>query len=86
LTRGGAGANDAAAAVSRIPGGHPEGYLEGFATIYNDAANAIRAVQSGASRDEAMGVLPGIAAGRAGMAFINACVTSSAADGAWKKV
>lgn len=86
LTRGGAGANDAAAAVSRIPGGHPEGYLEGFATIYNDAADAIRAVQSGRSRDDVMGQLPGITAGMAGMSFINACVTSSAKDAAWVKL
>jgi len=83
LTRGGAGANNAAAAVSRIPGGHPEGYLEGFATIYNEAADAIRAVQGGADRKAAMGVLPGIEAGMDGMAFINACVTSSTKDAAW---
>ncbi|MDX1732156.1 MAG: Gfo/Idh/MocA family oxidoreductase, partial [Aurantimonas coralicida] len=43
LTRGGAGANAAAAAVSRIPAGHPEGYLEGFATIYAEAAELIHA-------------------------------------------
>lgn len=86
ITRGGAGANDAAAAVSRIPGGHPEGYLEGFATIYTEAAKAIRAVQSGVTRDEAMGQLPGISAGMAGMAFINACVTSSSKDAAWVKL
>jgi predicted dehydrogenase len=83
ITRGGSGANAAAAAVSRIPGGHPEGYLEGFATLYNEAADAIRARQSGASRETAMGQLPGIAAGMAGMAFINACVTSSQKDAAW---
>lgn len=86
ITRGGAGANAAAASVSRIPGGHPEGYLEGFATIYDEAATAIRAVQSGATRDEAMGLLPGIEAGMAGMAFINACVCSSGKDGQWVKL
>jgi predicted dehydrogenase len=83
ITRAGSGANAAAAAVSRIPGGHPEGYLEGFATLYSEAADAIRARQSGASRETAMGQLPGIAAGMAGMAFINACVTSSQQDAAW---
>ena len=72
--------------MSRIPGGHPEGYLEGFATIYNEAADAIRAVQGGATRENAMGVLPGIAAGMDGMRFINACVTSSANDAAWTKL
>ena len=43
LTRGGAGAGADAARVSRTPGGHPEGYLEGFANIYAEAARAIRA-------------------------------------------
>ncbi len=43
ITRGGAAAHDAANAVSRIPGGHPEGYLEAFATIYSEAAGLIRA-------------------------------------------
>ena len=83
ITRNGSGAGEAAAAVSRIPGGHPEGYLEGFANIYTEAADAIRAAQSGASREMAMGLLPGITEGMAGMAFINACVTSSAQNAAW---
>ncbi|UWR31802.1 Gfo/Idh/MocA family oxidoreductase (plasmid) [Sulfitobacter sp. W002] len=86
ITRNGAGASEASQSVSRIPGGHPEGYLEGFATIYNEAADAIRAVQGGASRESAMGVLPGIAAGMDGMRFINACVTSSTNDAAWTKL
>lgn len=83
LTRNGSGASAASQTVSRIPGGHPEGYLEGFATIYNEAANAIRAVQVGADRASVMGVLPGITAGMDGMKFINACVTSSSNDATW---
>ena len=43
ITRGGAGAGAAAARVTRVPPGHPEGYLEGFAKIYTEAAAAIRA-------------------------------------------
>lgn len=83
LTRNGPGAGPAAGAVSRIPPGHPEGYLEGFANLYTGAADAILAVRSGASRSDAMGPLPGIAEGMAGMAFIDACVRSSQADAAW---
>ena len=83
LTRSGPGANDAAGAVSRIPAGHPEGYLEGFATLYTEAADAIRAVQGGAVKDDAMGLLPGIQQGLAGMSFIQACVESSANDAGW---
>ncbi|WP_111428549.1 Gfo/Idh/MocA family protein [Rhodobacteraceae bacterium DSL-40] len=83
IRRMGAGADMAANAVSRIPSGHPEGYLEGFANIYTAAAEAIRAVQDGASRGDAIGLLPGISAGMEGMAFIRACVTSSARNAAW---
>ena len=45
ITRGGAGAGDAAARLSRTPPGHPEGYLEGFANIYSEAAQAIHAAR-----------------------------------------
>ncbi len=83
LTRNGAGATEANTSASRIPGGHPEGYLEGFANIYAEAAEAIRAVKGGASREEALGVLPNIDSGMEGMRFINACVTSSSQDAAW---
>lgn len=82
LTRAGAGAGDAANALSRIPGGHPEGYLEGFANIYTGAARAIRAAQQG-QRDPVLDLLPGIEAGLAGMRFIDACIRSSAQDAAW---
>ena len=34
---------DAAKAATRTPAAHPEGYLEGFANIYSEAAAAIRA-------------------------------------------
>jgi len=37
ITRGGAGHNAAAARMTRVPPGHPEGYLEGFANIYGEA-------------------------------------------------
>ncbi|WP_305969034.1 MULTISPECIES: Gfo/Idh/MocA family protein [unclassified Mameliella] len=83
ITRMGAGASDAANAVSRIPPGHPEGYLEGFANIYAAAAEAIRNVQAGGDRDAALGILPGIGAGLEGMAFIRACVQSSGDNAAW---
>lgn len=86
LTRNGAGATEASTSVSRIPGGHPEGYLEGFANIYSEAAAAIRAVQGGAARDTVMGNLPGIAAGMEGMAFIRACVASSQKNAGWVEI
>ncbi len=82
ITRGGAGAGAAAARVSRIPSGHPEGYLEGFATIYAEAARAIRAARTGASPDPDV-IYPGITDGVEGVAFVEACVRSSEANAAW---
>ncbi len=82
LTRGGAGALSEAARVTRIPSGHPEGYLEGFATIYSEAADAIIAARGGAKPDPAV-TYPTVEDGLAGMAFIEAAVASSRAGGRW---
>jgi len=86
LTRAGAGASEAANAVSRIPGGHPEGYLEGFANIYTEAAHAIDAVRQGKDPSAALALLPGIKEGMDGMRFIDACVRSSEENAAWVKL
>ena len=85
ITRGGAGAGPAAARVTRIPAGHPEGYLEAFATIYSEAAAAIRARDAGAPVPEEV-LFPGIDDGLEGMRFISACIESSAADSAWVRL
>lgn len=83
ITRGGAGAGTAAARVTRVPSGHPEGYLEGFANIYAEAARAIRALRREGGRTPDDVVFPTVADGVEGVAFIEACVKSSAANGAW---
>ncbi|PWR02658.1 oxidoreductase [Meridianimarinicoccus roseus] len=84
ITRNGPGSGTAAAAVSRVPAGHPEGYLEGFANLYTESAIAIRARQEGGGAD-ATGecLVPGIAEGLEGMAFIDACLRSSKRNAAW---
>ena len=82
LTRGGAGANAAAGRVTRTPSGHPEGYLEGFANIYAEAARAIIARRTGAVLDAAV-TFPGLKEGLEGVAFVDACVRSSKRNGAW---
>jgi len=82
LTRGGAGANEAANAVTRIPAGHPEGYLEGFANLYTEAAHAILARRDG-EEAPADSLLPTVRDGLQGVAFVDAVVRSSRADGAW---
>ncbi|WP_312222393.1 Gfo/Idh/MocA family protein [Rhizobium rhizoryzae] len=85
ITRGGAGAGSAASRVTRIPSGHPEGYLEAFATIYSEAAAAIQAARSGAVVDPAV-VYPTVDDGVKGVAFVTACIESSRKNGAWVKV
>jgi predicted dehydrogenase len=85
LTRAGSGAWPQAARVSRIPSGHPEGYLEGFATIYAEAARAIRAARTGDAPEEGT-LYPTVRDGLAGMRFIEAAVSSSSADNIWIKV
>ncbi|MFB9570700.1 Gfo/Idh/MocA family oxidoreductase, partial [Saccharopolyspora hordei] len=79
LTRGGAGATADGLETIRTPAGHPEGYLEGFATLYREAAQAIRAGDPG-------DVLPGLEDGLSGMRFIVACLRSSQSDGAWVRL
>lgn len=85
ITRSGAGAGAAAARVSRVPSGHPEGYLEGFANIYTEAARAIFARRSGEKVDPAV-LYPTVDDGLKGMVFVDACVQSSKKNGAWVKV
>ncbi|MCG6901306.1 MAG: Gfo/Idh/MocA family oxidoreductase [Rhodobacter sp.] len=85
ITRGGAGAGDAAARVSRVPPGHPEGYLEGFANIYAEAARAIRARRDGRKIPDDV-IFPTVQDGLAGVAFVDACVKSSRRRGAWVNV
>lgn len=78
LTRGGAEFTEADDA--RIPPGHPEGYLEGFANIYRGAADLIEAHRAGAATDH---LLPTVQDGLRGMRFVEACVRSSGRDAAW---
>jgi hypothetical protein len=68
--------------VTRIPPGHPDGYLDGFANIYQEIAHAIRAARDGAKPDAAV-TFPGIDDGVRGAAFIEAAVASSKAGAQW---
>src|SRR5213082_248056 len=82
LTRAGPGAGPAAARVTRIPAGHPEGYLEGFATIYTEVAHAIRAARGG-QRPDGEVLFPTVADGLHGVEFIEAAVKSSTNGAIW---
>ena len=84
ITRNGAGSGPDAGRVSRIPSGHPEGYLEGFATIYTEAAKAIIAKRNGKKVDKDV-IYPTVLDGVKGVAFVEACIASSKRNGAWVK-
>lgn len=86
ITRAGAGAGPAAARVSRVPSGHPEGYLEGFANIYAEAARAIRAARKKGGKLPRDVVFPTVQDGVEGVAFVEACVKSSKKNAAWTKL
>jgi predicted dehydrogenase len=73
-----------AAAATRIPSGHPEGYLEAFANIYTAAFDDIIKRTSGQRFDAENTLYPNVSDGVDGMNFITQCVTSSADGGAWK--
>lgn len=78
LTRGGAGSTEACQKVTRIPAGHPEGYLESFATIYAEAAMAIRAYPSKINVS-----LVDLNESVHSMKFVDACLKSAASDTSW---
>ncbi len=85
LTRGRV-ASAAAAHATRIPAGHPEGYLEAFAQLYTDAAERILALEEGRAPDPESLALTTAVDGVAGHAFIDAVLASHAQDGRWVTV
>ncbi|WP_270935002.1 Gfo/Idh/MocA family protein [Falsiroseomonas oryzae] len=83
LARGAGALSPAAAHATRIPAGHPEGYLEAFAQIYRDAAEQIAARLEGRAPDPAALLVPTVEDGARGIAFVAACVESSQRGGSW---
>ena len=82
-TPAGAGTLPLAARASRIARGHPEGFHEGFANLYSDAAEAIAARRSGREPDPLALHFPNAEDGARGVRFVEATIESSAAGGAW---
>lgn len=77
-----------AAAATRTPPSHPEGYLEAFANIYKNFAAAVRAriAKTKLAKDDPANDFPKIEDGVRGMAFIEAVVASSKDNAAWTKI
>jgi predicted dehydrogenase len=73
---GGGYLSTAARAVTRLPGGHPEGYIEAFAVLYREFAEAFWAWKAG-DKNPLPATLPGIEAGVRGMRFIERAIESS---------
>ena len=80
---GGTGLYPESEAHSRIPAGHPEGYLEAFGNIYRNFAKCVQARISGTEVDEVYKDFPTVEDGLRGMQFIEAVVASSASDQKW---
>ena len=80
ITRGGVIQNKNSYAPIRIPPGHPEGYLEGFAQIYSDVADIIL---NHKDKNDLLSLLPGGESGLQIMKFINASVNSSKNNSIW---
>ena len=85
-TPNGPGTLPLARRASRIVAGHPEGFHEGFANIYSDAAEAIAARRAGVDPDPLALVFPNAIDGVKGVAFVEAAIASSANNGAWTPV
>ena len=82
ITRDSSSVVSEASLTTKVPAGHPEGYLEGFATIYSEIAHAIFAARNG----EAVGQnvsFPTAEDGKAGVIFIEAVVRSSNEGSVW---
>lgn len=74
-----------AQAHTRIPAGHPEGYLEAFANIYRNFALCLRARLNGENSDPVYMDFPSVSDGVRGMLFIQRVVESNGTDRKWLK-
>lgn len=81
-TPGGNGTYPESADYTRIPPGHPEGYLEAFATLYRSFANEVNQVNSGEKNTEKPD-FPTVSDGLRGMRFIYAAVESGKNNASW---
>ena len=81
LTRGGPAVGETAARATRIPAGHPEGFLEGFANLYREIADMIEASRTGKSLTT---LVPDVTDGVKGVRFVEKAVSSNAAGSIWQ--
>ena len=82
LTRGSSFVGDQSARLTRIPAGHPEGYLEGFANIYREVADEFSAKISGKPISKDI-LYPTSKEGLYGVSFIETAIESNSKDSVW---
>lgn len=83
LRRGQPFLSPAAQAATRLPGGHPEAFLEAFANIYRGVAEAVRARQEGRAPDPLLADFPTLEDGARGVYFIEKAVESARSERKW---
>lgn len=86
IRRGSAGTGSAAAHATRVPSGHPEGYLEAFAQLYSDIAEQIVAKRHKRKPDPNSLLVPTVSDGVEGIRFIQAVLESSKKGSAWTQL
>ena len=83
VTRGSDSASEEANNVTRVPPGHPEGYLEGFANIYSDVCKSLFAQINNQNYDQSNDCYPTIYDGVEGKRFIETVLESSKNNSKW---
>ncbi|MCB0416593.1 MAG: Gfo/Idh/MocA family oxidoreductase [Bdellovibrionaceae bacterium] len=78
--------SEAARAATRLPAGHPEGFIEAFANLYRNYARTLMAQLEGKTPSTLETDFPGVQAGVRGMAFIQSVIRSSDSDRKWTDV
>jgi hypothetical protein len=83
LSRGGHATSPSAAVSTRIPAGHPEGYIEAFANIYRDTADIVLARETSAPLPDFAPLVPSVVDGARGIHFLEAVLRSGREGGGW---
>jgi predicted dehydrogenase len=86
ISRGSASMPAAAGVLSRLPAGHPEAFIEAFATLYRDIAEQLNARKNERDCDAGALLVPSIDDGLRGMQFIEQAVASNTAGNVWQKL
>jgi hypothetical protein len=86
LRTGTGGLHESAQIHTRIPSGHPEGYIEAFANIYRNFAKCVQARLEGREPEPLYLDFPGVKDGVRGMRFVQRVVESGKSEVKWLNV